>query len=650
MSNETQETRVVVYGLPRHLTGQREVADQISRAHRYYNHLIETERTRRERVMALYRAADPEGTAARVETAVAGLADALAAAKAAKAAEGTRRVPASEVARVCEARRSLRLARAQWQETRQQLKEPLGAQVGTITTETAAIRRALRAVCGVYWGSYLLIEAAAEVAARSLVPPHFRSWAHGAGRLGVQLQGGLEVAAVMAGTDTRLRIAPPMVEADRGVSRRHDPARGVGRSTVQFRIGSTADREPVWATWQIVLDRPLPADGRVKQATMVRRVEPGRFGADQYRDELHLTIEAQPAQDVHMASAESRREAVALDIGWRRLADGSLRIAAWHDNVGDAGIWVLVPADIEASLTHVASLQSLRDQRLDAVRADLVAWTREHPWPATWPEPLRRRLTTLARWRSPMRLALLWRHWTRARFEGDEEGYVRLAQWWAGTRQLHDHGDRHLAEWQGHERQTALRRRRERYREWAAWLTRRYRTIVIESFDLRTVSARPATEQEESVQATLARAQRVMVAIDQLRQAIRSAAKRRGVQVVTVPAAYSTQTCPYCQTIEAWDAAATVQHTCGHCAAVWDQDAAAAMTLLRRWRKQPSEVKIVVAARGAVGSTTYAARTGGRWSRRKAAKAGRSQEAAQVAVSAGVTSIAVATGTQPQRS
>src|SRR3990167_3950328 len=186
-------TLVYRYGLPRQLTGQVEVAQQIGAAHRYYNALVALERQRRGQLAAI-------------------------------ALDAPDRVVLMD--RVAE--------------------------------DTAGEQRRLRKTCGVYWGTYLLVEAAVLQARRAKEAPHFHAWSFGAGRIGVQLQGGLSVERLCAGTDQRLRLAP-VPDDSRAVSRRHDPARGIGRSAVHVRVGIDERGGPGWATWQGGLPRPLPA-------------------------------------------------------------------------------------------------------------------------------------------------------------------------------------------------------------------------------------------------------------------------------------------------------------------------------------------------------------------------------------------------------
>lgn len=619
IERKMRDTRVYMYGLPRLVEGHAAVSEQIQAAHRYYNALIALERGRREQITAAQRALDTGGLEAQVAQAVAAVDEVRAALVYANVEKRARPDLTAELRL---ARAHVKHARRVWRDARRAMRPALQARYDQIAAQTLDAHKALRAASGVYWGTYLLVEQAVEAARKSVVPPRFRSWAHGAGRLGVQCQRGLAVTDLLVGTDTRLQIAP-VPATDRSVSRRHDPARGIGRTILRLRVESTSERAPVWAVWTLVLHRPLPDDGAIKQATVVRRVTPGASGPGRFRDELHLTIEAAQEPDRRAMPDRDRVETVAVDIGWRRLDDGGLRVATWKDDRGSTGTFVLAPSDCEGSLTHAASLRGIRDRNLNALRTRLVAWMHRGPvlpWPATW-DPQR---LVLERWRSPYRFAALWAWWRARRFAGDDEGFRLIDHWWTGDGVLH-HGDRHLWTWEANERQTALRRRRECYRCWAAELTRRYRIIVIEQFDLRPLASRPEVDEAAIPLETAARANRVVVAIDTLRQALLIAAPRRGVQIVAVPAMNTTRTCHVCGSVESWDQAREVAHTCAVCGTTWDQDVCAAVNLLRLWRERPSEATILVAARGPAESQTYAAITGGRWGRRKASKQDRSQ-------------------------
>src|SRR5690606_14013043 len=58
------------------------------------------------------------------------------------------------------------------------------------------------------------------------------------------------------------------------------------RTTLRIRIGSEG-RDPVWASFPMIMHRPLPPDGIVKQAA----VKLARIGTRE-RWELHVTVQA----------------------------------------------------------------------------------------------------------------------------------------------------------------------------------------------------------------------------------------------------------------------------------------------------------------------------------------------------------------------
>src|SRR3989304_5667793 len=154
-----------------------------------------------------------------------------------------------------------------------------------------AIRRA-RADSGLYWGTYLCVEDAAQRSRRtSREAPRFRRW-DGSGLLATQLQGGLAVPDLLAGTDRRAQLV------------------GEGkRRLLRLRVGSTG-RDPVWAAFPMVYHRDLPPEGTVKWA----RICCHRLGT-------HTKWSAQIVLDglPEVTLPSPTRGTVAIDVGWRRF-------------------------------------------------------------------------------------------------------------------------------------------------------------------------------------------------------------------------------------------------------------------------------------------------------------------------------------------
>ena len=236
--------RVYQYGLLQPTTGQDLVWTQLRSAHRYYNRLIEIERERR----AAYRAfrsahglADLEAEYASAQAEIERARDAVSAQRGRDRSRKTDpALRAVVVAAVAAAREIAALLRVR---SAEMARDPvLLVESDRINDEARARVKVARAECGVYWGTYLLVEAAVDAAVKSKTDPAFRRW-DGRGRLGVQIQGGMP-AGELFGDDTRAQIAPT---ADHRAGRRAGT-----RRMLRLRVGSTPDRQPIWAEWPMV--------------------------------------------------------------------------------------------------------------------------------------------------------------------------------------------------------------------------------------------------------------------------------------------------------------------------------------------------------------------------------------------------------------
>jgi transposase len=160
------------------------------------------------------------------------------------------------------------------------------------------------------------------------------------------------------------------------------------------------------------------------------------------------------------------------------------------------------------------------------------------------------------------------RWWSDHRLAGDEEIYQTATEWRRHSLHLADH-------WRNLQDQMTLRLR-EQYRVFAAEVAAKYRTLILENFNLREV----AEPKPEEPQKTPGASYRQMVSPSVFRAALVNACRREGLEVRRVPAEYTTAMCHACRTIEAWDQAASVIHRCASCGALWDQDRNAAINLL----------------------------------------------------------------------
>jgi len=187
------------------------------------------------------------------------------------------------------------------------------------------------------------------------------------------------------------------------------------------------------------------------------------------------------------------------------------------------------------------------------------------------PEWFREETVGLAQWRSPRRFSALLRAWRDERWDGDEQGFSLLEAW--GSQ------DRHLWQWEEHQRAKSMRRRLDQYRRLACDLATRYDTLVLEAFDKRaTQKHKPLAAEEAEIKE--ARWQQRAAATSELCLALTQAFHARGGRVVKIDPAMTTQRCHVCGHEGRWDAAPQVDHTCENCGSTWDQDANAVRNML----------------------------------------------------------------------
>lgn len=557
--------KVYRYGLLPPIENADEVRQQMRLAHNYRNTLVEVERARR----AALRAAnatrgDIPTLEAAAKAATASVDAALKSVKTFKSSERTRHVPPELRAQLDAARVAKRDAVAALRAAQRALKDDAQAtsQRDLVNERAAFLRRSARAHCGVYWGTYLGVEAADQqmqkmpLYDRGAEPndPRFVRWT-GEGSVGVQIQGGIAADAVMRGSDTRLRIEPAATPASskRSPTSRRSATREY--RVLALRIGSR-DRDPVWGRWPMVMHRPLPDGALIKWAHVhLRKRGP--------RDEWSVTLTVE-LPDSHGRPSPGTG-AVAIDIGWR-LQDDGVRVATWCGSDGDRGRLVLTTH--LSRMAKADELRSTRDENLVAILAKLVPTVLSLAELPTTPDWFRSAVRTIAQWRSQSRLAALAKRWRAARFEGDADAYNAIEAW--------RYRDFHLWEWESAQRTKTLRHRREVYRVFAAGLAKRYDTLVLEDFDLRNIARRPEADRSEDDNDT-SRSNRHAVAASALRNVLIQAFAGR---VQKLDPKNTTRACHACGSIEKWDQAEEVIHTCSKCGVAWDQDDNAAINLL----------------------------------------------------------------------
>jgi len=430
------------------------------------------------------------------------------------------------------------------------------AEIGYAANEA---QKTARKTSGLAPGSYLLVDQAAD-AFRKGAPPVFRGY-QGEGRVGVQIVGGMNSEEANSGRDTRLRIVhTPQAEQRVAKNGRVLPAPGAKRQAQQYtlwlRIGSDG-RTPTWATWPLILHRPIPETTRIMWAIVQRRIVGGH-------ERWQLTLNLRDDTNAAFARRDVTASGVCgVDIGYRYIDDRAQRVAYWHGSDGASGELQL-PSGKVAQWKKVDDLQSIRDGLHNEARAALRDWlaTNAHP------EWLDEATEHMHAWRRLSRLDRLVAQWRGQRFDGDAEIMATLESW--RTR------ERHLWQYQEQMRDQLLAWRKDFYRNFAAMLRRRYRTIAVEDMDLRSAIHDVLRPEEERETVTAQRRAARFAALSVLVAAI----KDSGADVVAVEQAGTTSTCSWCGASN--EVGTGVIHTCVGCGREWDRDDNAARNICAR--------------------------------------------------------------------
>ena len=574
--------RVYTYGLLDPRVNADLVEDQIRKAHRYRNILVEIERDRRAEVrVALSSHPDVEPISIEVDQIVTAREQIRDQIRRANAHKRGRADVQEQRAAFREVSARLKDARARLKAAKDMIRDDAEVQRKIEAADERAndrIRKE-RATCNVYWGNYLLQEAAADDARKEKTPPQFRRWT-GEGRVSVQLQGGISLADLSRDTQVQLHPGRPLKEG-RAVPR--------DARVLRLRVGSDEKKHPIWAEWPMILHRPLPEGARIKVVTVHKRRRDCRSW------EWTATFQVVIAEDQRSQGLVPEGGVIALNLGFTGNYEhlgGALRAGYLVDAAGCAQE-VVLPESVVDRVRQSEAIRSQRDDNLNHLRAELVAWLREHE--AELPEWIvdrcvlsrpvegeeRRRCWPIEQWKSFGRFVALARLWRDKRGPdqvgsgqwNDEAGYALIEKW--------RYRDEHLERYESGMRRGALLHRREVYRLVAADLASKYQMLVVGSTDLRELQRSPRPE-EKRVEIASAKYQQRLVAGSELRGALINAF--RGM-VATVDDDHATIDCHACGCPCEWDHAAERRHTCESCGASWDQDENYARNLLKRFEQ-----------------------------------------------------------------
>lgn len=604
-------TLVYRYGLLTPTLEADEVWAQMRAAHRYRNNLTEIERLRRAAIRLAEQESDP--SLAGAQAALAWLeheAESLAKeAKKQRSSTRKRGITSDIRSRLVETRDLVKRAKVAIRLYRALVVIPaLQNARDEINTRTTELRRNARGYRPrglrqpLVHGTYSLVEEA-DAASRSKLPlyedPQFRRWtgegqvvdgelspgAYAEGAVGVQIQGGAKAEEVVLFDEsdrghTFVQILPskgphPMYQKARRDGKPRREGRGARQTRIlRLRVGSNPDRSPVWAEWHMQMHRPLPEGAQIMRvAAHCRRIGP--------RDEWYATITVRVPDEPRR---KGDRIAVAVDVGWRMLPDGSVRVAYWRGEDGRHDQFVLTARQLEG-LTKADSIRAIRDRAQNTMSAGVakfLADTKTPPW-------LTEATHGFHLWKSHKRFYRLRDQWSLNRFAGDEVAFALLDSW-VGR-------DRHLWEYEAGQRIGAARNRKDWFRRFAAWLAAQYDCVVLEKKFIQRAKfhARKATEDGAMTEDTGLRRLQSLAAPSSLGDTLKSAFHRLGdplprggsTAIVELRPAFTTRNCHKADggEVDADDAAEDVvaRYSCG-CS--HDQDDNACQNLLALYRER----------------------------------------------------------------
>lgn len=528
-------------------TNTLKIGEQIFKAHKYRNKLVEIELSRRNTIASAQLECYPQLAAITEQ-----IADLQAKIDAARAEIKAKKQKVRGRVETSEAQTNIKAWREEIKPLREQQRaiksdswtgEQLRSMIDTIDGEHAAKVRAARAAAvddGLYWGNYLAAEKSVPRAGR---PPKFHRW-HFDGKVSVQIQGGMSPEDCHACTDNRLRIQPPDNLEWTNAHRHPDKW-----TQAMVRIGSEEKGQPIWATVDFCLHRPLPQGCRVKEVYL------GRYKTGPITQwKLQFVVAREKWEPKATGSGN-----IGIDVGWRMLNNG-LRVAYWVGDDGEFGQLVL-PHVLVNRWSKCSDLQEIRDKRFNAIIVDVrrfIGGLRPIP---DW---LLEDTKTIHAWRAKGKLIMLIRRWEQNRIEKDADIFAAMLEW----RKKEDH----LWRWQECNRAKAIRIRNHLYANFVADLRKKYCRAAIEDTNWRDMKRVPAAESDD---VKFAGQLSDIAAVGKLLQCV-----KESMSVTLCDPKHTTKRCHECGHVCDFDPIPSVIVRCDHHGGEFDQDENAAKNLL----------------------------------------------------------------------
>lgn len=591
------------YGVPALWKPPEELVEQIRLAHDLQNMLVEIERGYEQAKIGVWASAP---LVAKADEAVAAAeAQVLEAGSAVKDARKNEALKATvkELTDVSKAARAgLKEARAQ----RKTVREACYGQVRAGMREASEARQKLIKATyadfaqdrGLYWATWNDVVAHHETACKTVArfraagkpaEHRFRTW-DGTGTISVQLQRAAgdpqRSPELMASGNGKwrnvLRVNPWYDPKDD-----YQPTRVEKHGMLGFSIGGSR-----MAQVPVQVHRMMPAEADVTMARLSRFLIGGEF-----RWKVTITV---LLPDIELAT---EGPALAVHMGWRRMEDGSVRVATINSDhplppatnkvlanvvrrIDERNFEVRAPAQWGSEMADLAKLSGVRDTAHEAAKDVVRAWLRDHPLPTPEGEDEAKPALTaaeVARWRSPRRLARLTRQWRANPPEGAEDIVDMLVGW--------EKQDVHLWRWHGHQTAQLAARRLDTWRVAAAYFSDNAGSMVIDGADIAALTERQDPDAPAG-EGLPGRRSHTAAAPGELRTSLLAAAARRGVPAELAKADWLTHEHLVCGTrITQTDDPAPVRW-CPTCGTHFDVEMNAVAALQQRFESSGGAVAL----------------------------------------------------------
>lgn len=321
-----------------------------------------------------------------------------------------------------------------------------------------------------------------------------------------------------------------------------------------------------WKVTEVILqikDKPIhiyvkydrELQGEIREVCLVRKKI-----ATHFRWQIQFTAAKDTPWEKTWPQAQTNF--VAINTGYRKTEQG-LRVAYWQSDNHSGEI--TIPNWRIERVKKVEDLQEIRAKNYNFILGTLKQFLNLNEVP-DW---LKEKTKTIHLWQSQSqaRLASIILYWRNSRFPNDDEIYTKCEDW---RKQ-----DKHLYEWQEHQRKGESRWRTDFYRKQLQELAMKYGYLILHDEIPKQKNSNPENEPDEVVKRYRNLASNGFfnrLAIETFKNTLR------------VDGKYTTTTCCKCKQQMDFNKSDLI-HCCEHCGTLHDQDRNTAINTLEKGKQ-----------------------------------------------------------------